>query len=330
MSTTFPSSQLQALSDLYYATNGPNWSYGNCYAEHWNISDEGVNPCVNNWCGVSCDDNLTTVTYLKLESYNLQGTIPSSLIQLEDLQTLYLNDNLLHGSIPSSFINFTQLTVISLAYNKLEGSVPDIFSSQSLLNSLDLSGNHLNGEIPASFQSLQYITSLSLLDNSLWGDLNKWLAPSQLSQLQTLDISYNLFSGSFPNKVNLTNILSLDLESNRFCGSIPDIFYSSNYMNYISCAYNQFTGRLPWSLVHSSTLADIIADANSFDGRVDDINWDVMKALGVLTLSDNFFTGYFPNSICSSSIYFLALNFNFLSGQLAIEECQSDFYRTTS
>lgn len=53
-----------------------------------------------------------------------------------------------------------------------------------------------------------------------------------------------------------------------------------------------------------------------------------MKGFEELILNDNYFTVYFPSSFCPSTITALTLNFNFLSGQLAIKECQLHLYRS--
>ena len=45
----------QALVDLYYATNGPQWYNNN----NWLVGD----PCFDRWIGVKCDSN-PSIIYL--------------------------------------------------------------------------------------------------------------------------------------------------------------------------------------------------------------------------------------------------------------------------
>ena len=76
-----PPSQTQALIDLYHATNGQNWK-GN---GNWLKNDQ---PC-SNWFGVTCDA-AHNIVRLELSYNNLVGSLPRSLWQMANLQTLFV------------------------------------------------------------------------------------------------------------------------------------------------------------------------------------------------------------------------------------------------
>ena len=82
-------SQVQALINLYTATQGPYW------ISQWNISTD---PCLNNWFGIQCSvsSGVSYVYSISLPSNNLRGQI-SDLSAITTLQYFYLSFNLLLG-----------------------------------------------------------------------------------------------------------------------------------------------------------------------------------------------------------------------------------------
>eukprot|EP01039_Chlorochromonas_danica_P021217 gene21217-26101_t len=153
--STFPSSQLQALSDLYYDTQGYQWKWLTC-TNYWNFTQSEPNPCIQNWCGIICNEQNTSVLVLNLMNHGMKGTITASLDQLTDLQMLNFGKNYLFGEIPSSLSKLIKLRSLTLSNNKLNGTFPDIFSEQSRLSLIDIQENYLTGIVPNSFQTLKY------------------------------------------------------------------------------------------------------------------------------------------------------------------------------
>ena len=203
----FSPSQLQALSNLYNATNGENWRWQEnaaVYGVKWNFDTTNPNPCSSRWQGITCSYGTTcsktkpcNIISLSLPSYNLVGYLPESIRNLTYLQTLNLNSNQLQGTIPSS---------IGLISN---------------LSSLNLSINHLDGPIPTSIGKLSRLSQLSLSQNRLTGSLPSFLFSDNLN-LQTLELGYNDFRSSIPVEVQqLTKLLVLNLSENFLTGTIP-------------------------------------------------------------------------------------------------------------
>ena len=150
----------------------------------------------------------------------LTGSIPSSLGNLTNLQSLGLSENQLTGSIPPSLGSLTNLQSLQLFENQLTGSIPASLGSLTNLQSLGLSGNQLTGSIPSSLGSLTNLQHLNLEDNELTGSI-----PSSLGSLTNLEDLYlddNELTGSIPSSLgSLTNLQRLYLRRNQLTGSIP-------------------------------------------------------------------------------------------------------------
>ena len=92
--------------------------------------------------------NLTNLNYLWLTENQLTGEIPSEIGNLTNLTTLILNSNQLSGEIPSEIGNLTNLTDLSLGNNQLTGGIPVEIGNLINLDFLGLNKNQLSGEIP--------------------------------------------------------------------------------------------------------------------------------------------------------------------------------------
>ncbi|PWZ43737.1 Leucine-rich repeat receptor-like tyrosine-protein kinase PXC3 [Zea mays] len=81
----------------------------------------------------------TTVTtsLLNLSHNLLDGSIPSNINSLGELEILDLSHNALSGAVPSSLWSLQSLTLLDLSYNNLSGSIPRFGPSQTV----DIVGN---------------------------------------------------------------------------------------------------------------------------------------------------------------------------------------------
>ncbi|XP_016648188.1 PREDICTED: probable LRR receptor-like serine/threonine-protein kinase At1g56140 [Prunus mume] len=147
--------------------------------------------------------NWRKLTFLRFQGNSFEGPIPTSFSQLTSLESLRISD-ISNVSSSLDFIkNLKNLTDLVLRNTLINGSIPTEFGEYQRLQILDLGFNNLTGELPSSLFNMSSLKYLFLGNNSLSGPL-----PSQKSnQLQTIDLSYNYFSGSFPPWV--TTILQL-------------------------------------------------------------------------------------------------------------------------
>ncbi|XP_049395366.1 pollen receptor-like kinase 3 [Solanum stenotomum] len=87
---------------------------------------------------------------LYLSENQFSGEIPSNYFEkMLSLKKLWLSDNKFSGEIPSSLMELQYLIELHLENNQFTGPIPPI-SKQSTLESIDFSNNNLKGEIPVS------------------------------------------------------------------------------------------------------------------------------------------------------------------------------------
>jgi hypothetical protein len=105
------------------------------------------------------------------------------------------SDNSFSGPVPSSLVQLSQLNLLDLSNNSLSGDIPRSIGRLKKLARLILSHNHLTGIIPPEIAQLHQMTSLDLSNNDLTGGV-----PPQLQNLVLNDfnLSYNKLSGPLP------------------------------------------------------------------------------------------------------------------------------------
>ncbi len=145
------------MVDLYYATNGPNWT------TTWNLSDP-----MSMWHGVTLNVD-GCVLEINLPNNNLVGTLPASIGGFSALTRFNLHSNQLSGSIPTSIGNVTTLEQIWLFSNQMTGTLPPEIGNLSNLTHLGIGGNQFTGSIPASYGNLSSLGFLALKNNNLSG-----------------------------------------------------------------------------------------------------------------------------------------------------------------
>lgn len=139
---TLPSSEYNALQDLFNSTNGQSWKWASSTTLNNTVGpiwfSNGTSPCdVPNWQGLVCfcksraatNHNVTChITDIVLPNYNLTGTIPDSFADLTHLvyASFYLNS--LHGTFPTTFLSLPLLALINIAYNYFTGTIPQNIS----------------------------------------------------------------------------------------------------------------------------------------------------------------------------------------------------------
>ncbi len=181
---TFSNAQIssyekQALLDFYDSTNGSNWLIS------WDL-----NSPVETWQGVEIINN--QVVGIELGFNNLQGYLPETISNLENLQYLKLFFNQLTGELPGGIGLLKKLKVLDLNSNFMVGKIPNEIGELSQLEELLLSSNNFTGILPDSLSQLTQLKSLVLFDNHFYGEFP--MAVTKLNQLEYLIIAQNNFN----------------------------------------------------------------------------------------------------------------------------------------
>jgi len=262
-----PDQEREALIALYNSTNGANWDI----KTNW----LGAKGTEGTWYGVGLTNIGGTdhVTQIFLVGNNLNGTIPSQLGNLSNLQYLVLRYNYLSGAIPSQLGNLSHLKKILLDGKEndeniaLSGSIPTSFGNLTNLDEISLGRNNLTGALPAELGNLSRLEILFLSLNKLSGDIPSQLG--NLSKLKEITLFGNEFSGSIPTWLgNLSNLVRINLSDNDFSGTIPTTLGNLGNLQFLEIAGNKISGGIPVSLGNLSKLESLKLDHNQLSGLI--------------------------------------------------------------
>ncbi|KAJ4950992.1 hypothetical protein NE237_027824 [Protea cynaroides] len=205
----------------------------------------------NNFVGRLPDllSKLTNLELLDLSSNNISGSITPGLCQdpKNNLQELYLQNNLFTGTIPATLSNCSHLLSLDLSFNYLTGKIPSSLGSLSQLRDLIMWLNKLQGEIPQELMYIGTLENLILDNNELTGNIPAGL--SNCSNLNWISLSSNQLSGEIPAWIGrLSNLAILKLGNNSFYGSIPPEIGDCRSLIWLDLNSNHLTGTIPPTL----------------------------------------------------------------------------------
>ena len=303
-STTLAPNELQALEDIYYNTNGPQWQWSNKTGVGipWNFTNP--QPCNSTdsfyWQGLLCSidisntDSVYHIRSIILPNYNITGRLPQSIGLFPNLTVLELTSNSISGTIPSEIGNLLALNVLDLAYNQLSGT------------------------LPISLQNLQQLIGIRLKSNYLQGYIPNYIGLSY-PLLITITLSDNLFSGTIPYTLNnLTTLQYLDLSDNHLYGSIPITIYNLNELRLLQLSNNYISGSIAYNIYTCSNLTLLLLDANHLTNSIPNTITQ-LSLLIFIDLESNYLTNTIPYNIGNLyNLQFLRINNNYLTGNLPI------------
>ncbi|MBO9661696.1 hypothetical protein [Dokdonella sp.] len=346
-----PTTERQALVDLYNATSGPSWTNNTLW-----LGEVG-SEC--SWFGITCNDDASHVKAIRLVNnrlnghladisaftsvesititYNPQlgGTLPD-LSALGSIKQLFLGANGFIGSIPD-LSALTSVEWIVLSGNSLTGNFPDL-SALTSLDRFEAQLNYISGPVPTVAQLPSSLKFLYLAGNRLTGGPGGLDDPeydySTLPQLIDYDLSTNWIEGSLPPGAYLKHMRYFSAAGNYFTGSIPDPFagnetvwydvalnqldgvipeFGNKYPNLLlfNASHNELTGRIP-SLADLLELQFLALGHNRLTGSLPDHSNN--RKLETLWLESNQLTGSLPSFADLTSLYYLQLGGNQFSG----------------
>jgi hypothetical protein len=206
---------------------------------------------------------LSSLEYLDMSSNFLFGSIPPKISTMVKLQTLKLDDNFFNTTVPNWFDSLSNLTILSLRNNQfkssndMSGESPHL-SSLNSLRVLDLSANKLHSMLP---EMPKGVVMVFLSNNSFLGEIPQQYA--RLSQLQHLDMSFNMLRGKTPTELfSLPNITYLNIASNMVSGSLPDHLSCGRKLEFVDISNNRLMGGLPSCLNTKSEKRVVKFDGN--------------------------------------------------------------------
>ncbi len=282
--TIFPN-----LKAFYLATDGDNWIRN----DNWDISSVPTENILDSWFGVTMIGG--SLAQLYMGRNNLNGTLPTELGDLRDLQVLALFENeKLTGPIPSELGNLAQLRGLYLESNSLTGKIPPELGDLKQLRDLRLVSNSLTDMIPPELGNLEQLEKLHLFQNSLTGMIPPELG--NLEQLQDLLLFNNDLSGSIPPELgNLKQLVGLILQNNSLTGSIPSELGELEQLKQLSLAFNLLSGPIPPELGNLEQLVDLDLSRNSLSGPIPP-ELGNLSNLETLRIHGNTLTGPIPRS----------------------------------
>ena len=121
-------------------------------------------------CGEADAAGRTHVTDLYLHDSSI-SSLPASLGQFTELQTLNAFSSSLRGTIPASIGNLANLSYLDLSTSGFTGQIPSEIGRLTNLTSANFRNTQLNGTLPASLAALTNLQELDLSGNALTGDI---------------------------------------------------------------------------------------------------------------------------------------------------------------
>ncbi|VVB03913.1 unnamed protein product [Arabis nemorensis] len=210
--------------------------------------------------------------------------------------------------------HITELTVAGNRTSKLSGNSDELFTlltKLSTLNTLSLTSLGISGPLsPELITKLSpSLESLNLSSNFISGKIPKEI--SSLTNLKTLVLSDNQFTGSVSDLRALSNLQELDLGGNNLGPVVPSL--PKNLIT-LSLKNNSFRSKIPEQIKKLNKLQSLDLSSNEFTGSIPEFLFSLQN----LDLAQNLLSGSLPNSSCSSSskVITLDVSHNLLTGKL--------------
>ncbi|CAA7026321.1 unnamed protein product [Microthlaspi erraticum] len=260
--------------------------------------------------------------YMNLSSNHFQGTIPSSIGEMESLQVLDMSSNGLYGELPTTFLGGCySLKVLKLSNNRLQGGIFSKHANLTSLVGLFLDGNRFTGSLEKGLLKSKNLTLLDISDNRFSGMLPLWIGkmsslsylymsgnqlkgpfPFQLQSpwLEVMDISHNSFSGSIPRNVDFPSLRELRLQNNEFMGSVPGSLFNAEALEVLDLRNNNLSGKILSTVGETSKLRVLLLRNNSFQTHISEKVCQLGE-VGLLDLSHNKFKGSIPSCLSKMS-----------------------------
>ena len=237
------------------------------------LSDDDV--C--DWDGIGCD-NKGLVTSIDLPGSNLEGTLPYELFSstYSSLQSLTLNDNDLSGTLPDSIVLMDNLVSLDLSDNNIGSTVPSALFGLTSLTDLVLSNNWFEGQLKASNAGeVAPLSKLILHDNYLTGSIE---GLAGLPSLEVLDLNSNDLSGEIGSSLfGLSNLSFLRLSNNHLSGTLSSDIGQLTNLGTLSLDRNEhLRGTVPTEIGNLRLLESLFLHDTGLEGTIPEVVCDLI------------------------------------------------------
>jgi Leucine-rich repeat (LRR) protein len=200
------------LEDFFVQLDGFDWTY----SDRWLTRSD-----ICTWYGITCWNDSSSkdgfVRSISFEENGMKGPWPSSIFELEFLESLVIKNN----SIEVSFEGIESASLLkTLDLSGMDVVTLDGIGKAKSLQVLHLTSSKLILEISHEIYSLTNLVQLYLDYNELVGPLSTQIG--QLSALKELYLSHNLLSSEIPSEIGKLSLLEvLELSHCQFSGVLP-------------------------------------------------------------------------------------------------------------
>ncbi|GMN65374.1 hypothetical protein TIFTF001_034440 [Ficus carica] len=262
--------------------------------------------------------NLTIFPSLKevfLSGNQYNGTVPETIGQLAQLESLILDGNSLEGVITEAhFSKLTKLSSLDLSDNSLTLKFNDHWVPPFQLDSIRLRSCKLGPQFPRWLQTQSKFNELYISNSGISDSIPDWLWDIS-PKCWRMDLSNNQINGKIKNSsMEFQSLLEIDLNSNKLEGSIPPFLFNVGALNLSTNRFSRLSSIC--NVINGSPLSFLDISLNQLSGEIPDC-WSPFKRLKILILENNKFSGEIPTSIGSlTEITALHLGKNSLTKEL--------------
>ncbi|GER40231.1 leucine-rich receptor-like protein kinase family protein [Striga asiatica] len=240
-------------------------------------------------------NNMTNLQVLSLGDNPFHPTpFPREILNLTNLNWLYLTNCSIDGNIPEEIGNLVRLINLELSMNNISGELPRGITKLNTLWQLELYDNSLTGELPPGMKNLTNLEFFDVSTNNLQGNLSEIRF---LNKLKSLQLFENQFSGEIPAELGeFRNLVNLSIYTNKLTGKIPQNLGSWAEFNYIDVSENFLTGPIPPDMCKRGTLKMLLMLQNNLSGKIPS-SYANCTTLLRFRVKDNGLSGRVPDGI---------------------------------
>ena len=241
--------------------------------------------------------NATSLRQLLLADNLLGGKIPRFIGESTSLEAFYIWSNSFRGSLPE-FNPLSPMWFLSLGENELSGTIPASLTVLSDLQVLVLRGNAMSGPIPPFSGRFGSLRILDISNRALTGNFGEILATLSPNNLDTLDFSTSMVSGTLPSTIGDFRVLNrLWLHDTRLGGTLPSelgrLSGLTDSINFNNCG---LSGTLPTELGQLSLAYSLYVASNNLNGTIPS-EIGMMNSLAVFEAAHNDLSGTVPTEV---------------------------------